>query len=134
MGLRLSAISILATVALACSVSVQSFARPEPGQIVFGTGHDSTFTMVSGPANTFKQEGDFEFVGIFPHHVTGMVRMEVVKNDEPVRRAGSFTFTTPGNYWWGAWHLSDFPGPGHYLLRMTLDSESLAVGEFDLTP
>jgi hypothetical protein len=132
---RLTAILGFAIFILACSVnvSVGDYYGPDPGQILFGRALDMSNTMVSDPATTMAQDGDMAFVGLFERHVTGTVHMEVVKDSEPARGAGSFTFTAPGNFWSGKWHLSDFPGPGHCQIRMVLDSEVLAEGTLDLT-
>jgi hypothetical protein len=132
---RAGPVVVVALVALllgSCSVSLSTFCQPDPGEIVFGLDLASN-TSVGGCLDTFKREGDFAFVGIFPRHVTGLVALDVIKNGEPPRRAGGLSFDEPGNYYSGRWHLSDFPGPGHYVLEMKLDSEVLAVGEFDLT-
>jgi len=129
-------LTMLLTVGAAgCNVSGYTFCQPGEGEIVFGLELDPSLTKVRSCAATFKQEGDFAFVGIFPRHVTGNITMEVTKDDEAPRTAGgTYTFTEPGNFYSGKWHLSDFPGPGHYLITMKLDSEVLARGEFDLTP
>jgi len=126
------ALGLLPIVLAACGLSVSSFCQPSPGEIVFGLELANN-TSVTSCSRSFKQDGDFAFVGIFPRHVTGFVAMEVVKDTDPSRRAGGYEFTAPGNYFSGKWHLSDLPGPGHYVFRMTLDSEVLATGEFDLT-
>lgn len=117
-----------------CGVGVTSFCKPDPGEIVFGNDRQASNDALGSCSKTFKQEGDFAFVGLFPREVTGTVAMEVVKDAEPPRRAGSgFSFDQPGDFWSGLWHLSDLPGPGHYVVRMVLGTEVLATGEFDLT-
>ena len=130
---RLGLLLLLATAG--CTVSVYTFCQPGAGEIVFGSELDASRTKLRSCSATFKQEGDFAFVGIFPRHITGTVTMEVTKDDEPPRTAGDgYTFSDPGNFYSGQWHLSDFPGPGHYVITMKLESEVLARGEFELTP
>lgn len=135
-GLYLLVVFAVAWLVGACGIqlNVQSFCQPDPGEIVFGLNLDTTNTRLVRCAASFKREGDFAFVGVFPRHVTGTVVLGVAKDGGAVVRGGEYNFSSPGNFYAGQWHLSDFPGPGNYVLTMTFNGETLATGAFTLTP
>jgi hypothetical protein len=114
-------------------LSVSTYCKPDPGQIEFGRDLDASNQALQDCSASFKQVGDFAFVGFFADHVTGSVDLEVSKDGSSPTKVGSYTFSTPGNYYGGRWHLSDFPGPGIYVLSMTRGGATLATGQFTLT-
>lgn len=116
------------------NVKLVGVCQPDPGQIEFGRDLGTTDITLADCSDSFKDEGDFAFVGIFPKHVTGSVVMQVTKDGGSARTSGGYVFSAPGNFYSGRWHLIDFPGPGSYELAMTLDGVVLATGHFTLTP
>lgn len=135
---RYAAVLLLVLAALTAGCQVTLFAgdyyQPDPGQIIFGSDLDPSSSMVLNPTSSMALEGDMAFVGFFPRHVTGTVYMEVTRDGGPPEVAGNgYTFSSPGNFYAGKWHLSDFPGLGRYLFRIVLEDEVLAEGTLDLT-
>ena len=114
-----------------CKLSVFTICQPDAGEIVFGSDLLDR-TRARNCSHTFEQTGDFAFVAAFPRQVSGRVDIELIRDSEPARKTGEYTFSTPGNYLSAKWHLADLPGRGHYEIRVALGSEVLASGSFDL--
>ena len=125
----------LAAVALlpAGRSSASTFWSTDSAGLVSGSDLDVVPTRARSCSQSFRREGDFAFVAVFPRKVIGRVDLEVVTDAESPRRAGGYAFWEACDYLAAKCHLDDLPGPGHYELRVKLGSETLASGSFDLT-
>jgi hypothetical protein len=128
----LVALAIAGAMLQGCTLSAQTFCQPDPGGIVFGLERDEGPPRVSGCAGEFPPSTEIAFLGVFAGPVSGTVVLELTKNGGAPSRAGGFVFSSPGDYLSGKLQPTDVQGPGHYVVRMLLDLDVLASGDFDI--